>query len=212
MNIICDNCDTFHWIDERIAGSTAQNPKFEICCKKGDIRLPDIKPPPDRLCQLYESDESYAKDFWEQIRQYNASLTFTSLRYVADERIGNRHGGPTCFQIHGKLYHIQGPLQEENDNIPRYTQLFFYDPTYAAQVRSQQNPQLNQQLLHDLTMILHDINPFIKYYRTAREQLQDATTENNNIRIILNPQMRLIIESTSDQCYYNLPTSNECYG
>jgi hypothetical protein len=46
-------------------------------------------------------------------------------------------------------------------------------------------PQLSLQILHNLTLMLQAINPFIQYYKTAREQLRDAARQNDNIRIHL---------------------------
>ena len=54
--------------------------------------------------------------------------------------------------------------------------------------------------------MLTDCNPFIIVYKTARERLTDQQTD---FRILLNPQLRLVIESGADRRRENLPTSNE---
>ena len=92
------------------------------------------------------------------------------MEYVANTRIAARRG-PRFFQIHGEVYHIQGPLVPSSTQEAQYPQLFFYDPAYAADLRHQRNPRLNQTVIGDLTQMLEDINPFISVYRTAREQL-----------------------------------------
>jgi hypothetical protein len=54
--------------------------------------------------------------------------------------------------------------------------------------------------------MLTDCNPFITVYKTARERL---TGQQTDFRVLLNPQMRLIIESGADRRRENLLTSNE---
>jgi hypothetical protein len=51
-----------------------------------------------------------------------------------------------------------------------------------------------------------DYNPFITVYKTAYERLASQQTD---FRILLNPQMRLIMESGANRCHENLLTSNE---
>jgi hypothetical protein len=54
--------------------------------------------------------------------------------------------------------------------------------------------------------MLTDCNPFITVYKTARKRL---TSQQTDFRVLLNPQMRLILESGADRYYKNLPISNE---
>ena len=51
-----------------------------------------------------------------------------------------------------------------------------------------------------------DCNLFITVYKTARKRLMDQQTD---FRILLNPQLRLVIELGANRCRENLPTSNE---
>ena len=146
-----------------------------------------------------------AKTFREHICQYNAALTFTSANYNIDTHISNQNG-ITCFQIHSELYHLQGLLTAERTQQPQYAQLFFYDAKQASEIRMQQNPQLDQQILEKLTDMLHTVNPFITLYCTAKERLQSI---DDDVRIILNPRMELIVEKDADGRRYNLPVSNE---
>lgn len=60
-----------------------------------------------------------------------------------------------------------------------------------------------------LLQLLTDHNPFITIYKTARERLTAATATNSPFRVILNPQMRLIVEKGADKRRENLPTSDE---
>ena len=58
--------------------------------------------------------------------------------------------------------------------------------------------------------MLRDVhNPFIDMYISAREALQNNGNTDKTLWIILNPQMRLIMETGADRRRENLPTSNE---
>ena len=72
-------------------------------------------------------------------------------------------------------------------------QLFFCDPDYATDVRGSRYLQLDKTILSQL-------------YRTARERLAEQAAD---IRLLLNPQMRLVMETGADRRRENLPTSNE---
>ncbi|SLM34691.1 hypothetical protein LPUS_03610 [Lasallia pustulata] len=52
-------------------------------------------------------------------------------------------------------------------------------------------------------------NPFIDMYISAWEALQNNGNTNETLQIILNPQMRLIMETGADRRRENLPTSKE---
>ena len=52
-------------------------------------------------------------------------------------------------------------------------------------------------------------NPFIDMYKTAREQIEAARASTDSMRIVLNPQLRLLMEQGSDRRRTNLPTARE---
>ena len=52
-------------------------------------------------------------------------------------------------------------------------------------------------------------NPYIPLYQTARERLQARQHTAELSRVILNPQMRLVLEEGADRRRENLPTSDE---
>ncbi len=136
-------------------------------------------------------------------------MAFTSISYQKDSRLGLRANyGIQCFQIHGELYHFAGPvnLSSQQEEAPKFAQLWFYDPEFATAARAQQAKDLDPTILQDLHYLLHEYNPFIGFYKTARERI---AAQSGPLRILLNPQMRLIMESGADRRRENLPTSNE---
>lgn len=105
---------------------------------------------------------------------------------------------------------MQGPLVPNTPESAQYAQLFFYNPAYAANLRHQRNQNLDLGILRDLTDMLHDVNPFISIYKTAREQLQELEYANNtDVRVLFTPQLKLILESQADKRRYNLPDTEE---
>lgn len=128
------------------------------------------------------------------------------MSYTKDSRL-DLSSGLHCFQVHGEVFHYQGPLLPGSQELPSFAQLFFYDPEYAADTRVSRYPQLDRTILAELAQMLADCNPFIGIYRTARERLADAPP--HPFRLLLNPQMRLVMEAGADQRRENLPTSDE---
>jgi hypothetical protein len=106
MDIKCGNCEARHWITEAVIGS---NQCFESCYKRGDAMLEYLQMPPPFLRALFEGDNPQAYSFRQNIRAYNSALAFTSVSYTKDTRT-NLSRGLYCFQIHGELFHYQGPL------------------------------------------------------------------------------------------------------
>ena len=69
---------------------------------------------------------------------------------------------------------------------------------------------MNPALLRQLTEVLYDCNPFINIYKTAAERIQSLTTNTTEeIRVLLNPQMKLLLEMGADRRRSNLPTVDE---
>jgi hypothetical protein len=167
-----------------------------------------IRDPPPYLHYLFTGDNPLCRSFRANIRAYNSAFAFTSLGYKKDARI-DFSTGIQCFQIHGQLFHYQSPLQPIAGEVPSFAQLFFYDPAYATDVRSNYHPSLDRSILLRLTEVLMDYNPFITVYQTARERL---AVQQADFRILLNPQMRLVVESGADRRRENLPTSDEVTG
>jgi hypothetical protein len=153
--------------------------------------------------------DSEGRHFHDHLRQYNSSLSFTSLKYTSDERLAQLPPGIKCFQIHGQLYHLQGPLEPGDNSAPKFAQLYLYDPAFAANSRHNLHPNLRPTILTQLTNILHEVNPYVVKYRTAKEQLDDIDVHEEEVWILLNPQLKLILEMGKDARRHNLPTSEE---
>ena len=111
--------------------------------------------------------------------------------------------------MHGAIYHRQGPLLLGGDRDPLYSQIYLYDPAMAAQARAAHAPELDANLIRSLTLMLHECNPLIQVYLTARERFEQVIAEGDNCRIILNPQLHLVVERGADMRREHLPTADE---
>ena len=209
MSIRCPSCSALHWLAERDLQSSARNPRFNSCCKGGEVFLDPLKEPPALLKHLLTStDSEQAKRFRNQTRRYNAALAFTSLGFKPDRRLEGQ-AGLTSFQIQGELHHLQGPLLPEDRTDAQYLQLFFYDPREATDIRARRNPTLEPDLLLGLAEMLQAVNPWFKMYKAAYEILRGPTVLNPATRLLINPQLRLIMEQGADRRRENLPVQDE---
>ena len=163
MSVSCTFCGALHWIHERVSNSSMTAPKFETCCKRGDVKLDMLRPPPPYMQYLLTSSETLAHTYRNRICEYNSALAFTSVKYQPDNRSELQGTGVRCFQIHRQLYHLQGPLRPSENASPAFAQLYFYDPTYAAQERYTAHPHLDSSILLQLTTALIRLIPIFKY-------------------------------------------------
>ncbi|POS81992.1 hypothetical protein EPUL_004633, partial [Erysiphe pulchra] len=104
---VCPFCHALHWPQERVHSSSIARPRFQTCCKEGQVVLNEMPEPPAYLRWLWTSDDRDAKAFRNNSRQYNRAFAFTSFKYTEDRRLADRgiHGGLRSFSIHGQIYH-----------------------------------------------------------------------------------------------------------
>ncbi|POS82217.1 hypothetical protein EPUL_004937, partial [Erysiphe pulchra] len=205
---ICPSCKALHWIQERVQSSTIANPRFQTCCKEGQVVLDAIPEPPELLRRLWTSNEADAKAFRRDSHLYNRAFAFTSFNYTPDKRLNEQgiRGGIRSFSIHGQIYHQTGGALREGA-VPSYAQVYFLDGNEAVNSRSTRF-NLNPRIVSDLTAMMETINPFVNFYRTAQESLNDSNLEGEQ-RVVITPQFRLVREEGTDRRRYNLPTVSE---
>ena len=134
------------------------------------------------------------------------------MRFNMD--IGTSEIGGTfqVFQIHRALYHRQGPLVPAGGlGDARFPHVYLYDLVHAARARSARASELDANLIHSITMMLHQSNPLIRIHLTARERFAAISRAKDNCCLILNPQLHLIVERGADRRRMNLPTADEVF-
>jgi len=160
---------------------------------------------PAFLERLLLEQNPRARAFRDGLRHYNNLFAFTSVKCTGTTR-GVAGNGPMAFQIQGTLYHLTGPLDSTGGSNPQFAQIYFNDPETATNARHLHSDGLDRGILSELGLYLQDYNPFIEIYVTAQERFRELQGQG---RIILNPQMRLILEEGADRRRENLPTGNE---
>ena len=136
MDLVCSACQAQHWPAEKLCAYCASAGTFEACCKHGDAIVERIRALPKPLNTLMTRQDSQSRLFRQEIRHWNSLFAFTSIRYIADDRTGVIGEGFQLFQIHGAVYHHQGPLVPPGGRDALYSQIYLYDPALADQVRS----------------------------------------------------------------------------
>ena len=173
MDQICYDCNAKHWNGEKPATSTSTNTFYISCCKKGEVDIELLREPPAFLKDLYDNQQASGKEFRRNIRKYNSAFAFTSIR--CDRPNASESNMP--FQIQGQMCHVQGPLTTDNGAEARYSQLYLYDPQSAATERCNNNDQeLNDVTIRNITIELHEVNPLVRLYRSAYEVLSAAAS------------------------------------
>ncbi|CEI99890.1 hypothetical protein RMCBS344292_13966 [Rhizopus microsporus] len=220
MDKKCSHCHALHWIDERQEISSMRNPTWESRCKQESVQMQLLPDPPEYLKSLLASTDAQGRHFKDNLRQYNAAFAFTSLEcdvVSAEERnanSNNRRGGLNAFQIHGALCHRQGPLLSVEGNASLYAQLYIYDPSYAAQRRSERNENLENGNIESLSIVLAQCNPFARIYchaykilsnherfsiNSEKRSSNNGSTENGSPYIIISSSMRMHLIEGGDR-------------
>ena len=129
------------WYDERInKDKQTKNPKFALCCGDGKIQMFVLENAPQPLRQLlFDSNDSQAKNFQQNIRSYNVMFAFTSPGLQLDTRYSIGRGPPT-FCVHGQGHHLIGSLLPLANKSPKFAQLYIYDTDNEVNNRLSQNP------------------------------------------------------------------------
>lgn len=109
-------------VNKRVKSSI---PKFSLCCKKGQIKLPKNPPTPSYLWQLY-NDTKKGKQFRNASRIYNSMFAFTSSGGNVDNSINNG-GSPYVYRLNGQNHHVFGALIPDVGQPPKFCQLYIYD-------------------------------------------------------------------------------------
>jgi len=210
MDLICSACHALHWQAERPQNRTrAKAGTFQACCKHGDVIVERMRALPEPLNTLMTGQDSQSRLFRQHIRRWNTLFAFTSISCNANARTGTTGQGLQLFQIHGAIYHQKGPLVPPGGRDALFSQIYLYNPVEAAQARYARAPTLDVTIIESLTRMLQQVCSYIQLYLTVRERFAQLSEQEPDLRIILNPELSLIVESGADMRRETLPTANE---
>jgi len=182
---------------------------YIICCSKDDELLDSLSDSSSLIKSLFKDDTTQSKHFLNHIQDYNHALIFTSCMYIMNKHLTNQRE-IQAFIVHDELYHLQKSLHSTVQELSCFAQLYFHDSAQMIIMRLTQSLALHESLLRQLNeMIQACENSFIDMYKSAREQLETARQSTNSMCVILNSQLKLIIECDFDQRCTTLLMINE---
>ncbi|KAJ3698202.1 hypothetical protein LUZ61_001907 [Rhynchospora tenuis] len=136
------------------------------------------------------------------------SSSFINRGVQIDESI-NRGSGPYVFRVSGQLCHLLGSLLPDNDDPPRFAQLYMYDTENEVSNRmapfssSDGSSSLRPHIVTALKEMLDTHNRYAQAYRSARERVLADTSDNLRLRIRAD---------RSRDSRYSAPTASEVAG
>ena len=194
-------CKARMWFTERTKGGRA-SPRFSMCCCVGDIVLPPLTPTPPILAEFLRSNTAAAKEFRENIRSYNGTLSFTSLganidRSVANNRVAHTVSGFTAALTTTLAASCPGT---------RAMLLFFIRFTFTTREMSLPTGwlilNLTQATLAMLQEMMHNVSPFVTFFKNTAEVVRESGGA-ADVRLLLRA------EGSPDPRRYNPPTADE---
>ena len=166
----------------------------------GNISLFNADTPPE-LKRLWESADSDARHFRNNIRFFNGQFSFTSLYCHLDNVTTNMSkNGIYTFRAHGQMYHNVRSFGGSGLE-PKHLELYFYDDDPNLEHRynkcRQDHFEQDKAVMGTLVDILKD-NPYSQHLRSMgqAENLDDYC-----ISVNLDPRL--------DQKTYNVPIASE---
>ena len=160
MNSICAKCSAKKWKGE--SNST--------CCNDGKVKLDAFPDPPPLLASLWTADTPKARLFRDNSRSFNNALALASLK-VNERKFSGSHYAPSVV-FEGKVQIIQGPLIAEDNEQPRFAQIYIHDPATQHTVRvdnmilpkslSNKQRESISKTMKQLQDLMIEVNPFVK--------------------------------------------------
>ncbi|PHZ12885.1 uncharacterized protein RHIMIDRAFT_236924 [Rhizopus microsporus ATCC 52813] len=147
------------------------------------------------------------------------SCDIVSAEDRANSNNNNNRDRLNAFQIYSAFCHCQGSLLPVEGNAPSYAQLYIYDPSYAAQRRSERNENLDNETIENLSALLSECNPFARIYCHAYEILSNhknfstnsedrannnGSAESESPYIIISSSMRMHLTEEGDKRAHDL--------
>ncbi|CAG8638860.1 6621_t:CDS:2, partial [Dentiscutata heterogama] len=125
------------------------------------------------LRNLYLRCDDIEKNFCVNIRAYNSAFAFTSMGVKLDEKLANSKDGVYTFRAQDGIYHLIGSLLPI-DGILKFLQLYIYDTEFEIANRLYIMPQLRQDILEFIKLMLNQLNPFIINFRSISSYMNIA--------------------------------------
>ncbi|KAJ3702672.1 hypothetical protein LUZ61_006377 [Rhynchospora tenuis] len=208
---MCPKCYALYWYEERCRSASRVGASvYNLCCRDGRVHLPSLGPTPSPLSELLDpSNGPDSRHFAESIRIYNSIFAFTSMGVRVDESI-NSGRGPYVFRVSGQVCHLMSSLLPADEHPPRFAQLYMYDTENEIANRLNSFPTVDRssaprpQIIHALTEMLNQHNPYVQAFRSVRERILSDTGDTLRLRITA--------QRSGDGRQYSAPAAPEVVG
>lgn len=199
--------------DGELKGTRLQPHFGRLCCRNNSFHLPLFPGLPQSLHDLYFGETREAKYFQRNIRKFNSSMAMASCQ-VNDATV--HRGVPGAFKIYGQLHRRIGSITNHSSSTPKCLQVYFYDPSYQATLRSSQlnrtsrtdsEMQLELTIFTSLEQILRRNNSYLQSFFSIDEFIRMENLNPEEIRIELHETTKPPIGEHRGR--YNLPSAPE---
>ncbi|KAL0852606.1 hypothetical protein ABMA27_016944 [Loxostege sticticalis] len=192
MTYKCQWCNALKWKDETPG----------MCCSAGKVQLEPFKQLPEPDCKVYSLVKRLHPNhvhFLDNIRKYNACFQMTSF---GGKQIKEGGFSPT-IKIQEQVYHLIGSILPEPGQDARFLQIYFVgEDDREANIRCSKFPDLRPNLIKQLQLMLHEVNPYIKGLKTAIDKISPSESFKFVIHADKKPQRE-------HKGRFNAPTANE---
>ena len=211
MTEVCKfvHCKALYFKGEHVKGSKPN--EYNKCCNFGKmkIELPFSDYPPELYKLMVRKDRGIAKHFHENIRSYNSSFAFGSMRAETQDRSTM----PYCYRIQGQVYHTVNLAAHPDENeIPSHAHLFFYDSAEAIDIRLEHpaNERCTRNVMQVIDQALSRVSPYYHAFRTMKEvEDEEIAKAENEGRLPAKLKLVFDLNAHVDKRRYNIPRSNE---
>jgi len=127
MDLVCQKCKAYHWMDERLKSSSDSRPVFSICCGNGSVHLPAFPDPPEPLREWELGETAQDRTMAKHFRLLKNAMALTSLQGQSPPPLPGGSGWEPAVRLHGKLTHYAGPLLTAEGRETSFLQAYFLD-------------------------------------------------------------------------------------
>lgn len=178
-----------------------------MCCAKGKVHLPELRPPPSPLNELITGEDADSPLFLKRLRTFNSCFQMTS--FAASNVVHNPTIDgqlyETTFKVQGQVYHRIGSLMPMPDEIPKYLQIYFMgsedDRVDTRCTHNNINSPPGRRIVGILEPFFQEHNHLIRLFKTLMPRLA-----NDNHVIIIRPDK---VPAGQHERRFNAPTIDD---
>ena len=145
------------------------------CCSEGKVKLAPFPRPPEDMMKLWLGKDAKSRILREHSRMINNAVCLSSLKV----KLRNFQGFTPSIVFQGRVQHRAGALLPAEGELPRFAQLYVFDPTLETSQRfsnmnvpstmSVSQKAILRYLLQEVQAVLHQVNPYVQDFKQILE-------------------------------------------